>query len=177
MRHLIVIDMQNDFIDGALANPMAKAIIPTLAETLKKYAKESVHIIFTRDTHDAATYANTKEGKWIPLHCVKDTHGWDLNTELMHTVAREGAPVDIIDKTTFGFDGWDKYLNEDDEVILTGTCSEICVDANANAIITQFPNIKVTVLEDCCAGLTKEGHEAAMAAMAAKLIKIERTTL
>lgn len=170
MKHLIVIDMQNDFIDGALANPAAQAIIPTLAEEIRKVAQDKGSVIFTRDTHYEANYADTKEGKCIPQHCIKTTHGWEVNDTLKE--AAKGAFIAYMDKTTFAYNDWSNYLNPGDSVVLTGTCSEICVDANANAIIAQFPDMSVTVMKDCCAGLTPEGHEAAMKAMAAKLIQI-----
>lgn len=173
MHYLIVIDMQNDFIDGALKNDMAKAIVPKMAERLKKAVTDGDPIIFTRDSHDICTYCDSKEGKVLPLHCIRYTHGFNINSELLDAAWENTKnPVQFIDKVTYGYPYWYDYLKPNDSVEIMGTCTEICVDANVNAIASIFPNMDITVNSKLCAGLTKEGHEAALKTMKAKLINV-----
>lgn len=158
MKHLIIIDMQNDFCTGALANPDAIAIIPKIKKYLDAYTGSEVNIIYTRDTHED-NYLDTLEGKYLPVkHCIRYTEGWQIVPELAPTDA-----VTIIDKGYFGFNGWGMYIKPGDEVTMVGTCTDICVVSNALAI--KALGADVTVVADCCAGLTKEKHEAALEVM------------
>jgi nicotinamidase/pyrazinamidase len=154
---LIVIDMQNDFIDGSLANKAAEAIVPGIAKAIKDYSE----VVFTRDTHDE-NYLSTAEGKKLPIeHCVRGTHGWEIRKELLDT-----APVRaIIDKPTFGWLGWDLGLKPEDELTLVGTCTDICVVSNALILKAKYPESKISVIESLCAGLTEERHKAAIETM------------
>ena len=161
MKHFVVIDMQNDFCTGALANKDAVAIIPRIKAELQAAKAEEANIIFTRDTH-AENYMETGEGKHLPVkHCVKDTEGWQVVPELMEETDENTL---FIDKTHFGFDNWPEYVKEGDEVVICGTCTSICVVSGALAL-KAIEGVEVTVIADCCAGLTKESHEAALKVM------------
>lgn len=161
MKHFVVVDMQNDFCTGALANKDAVAIIPRIKAELQAAKAEEANIIFTRDTH-AENYMETGEGKHLPVkHCVKDTEGWQVVPELMEETDEKTL---FIDKTHFGFDNWADYVKEGDEVVICGTCTDICVVSNALAL-KAIEGVEVTVIADCCAGLTKESHEAALKVM------------
>lgn len=161
MKHFVVVDMQNDFCTGALANKDAVAIIPRIKAEVQAAKAEEANIIFTRDTH-AENYMETGEGKHLPVkHCVKDTEGWQVVPELMEETDENTL---FIDKTHFGFDNWADYVKEGDEVVICGTCTDICVVSNALAL-KAIEGVEVTVIADCCAGLTKESHEAALKVM------------
>lgn len=162
MKHFIVIDLQNDFVTGTLANPAAAATIPFIKEKLLEARKNGDNIIFTRDTH-AENYMETMEGKYLPVkHCVKGTEGWEIVPELAELIDDDTL---IIDKGNFGYTGWDEYIKPGDEVTICGTVSEICVVSNALAI-KALGEVDVTVLEKGCSGLPGEGHAAAMKVMA-----------
>lgn len=161
MKHFVVVDMQNDFCTGALKNDDAVAIIPRIKAEVQAAKAEEANIIFTRDTH-AENYMETGEGKHLPVkHCVKDTEGWQIVPELMEETDEKTL---FIDKTHFGFDNWADYVKEGDEVVICGTCTDICVVSNALAL-KAIEGVEVTVIADCCAGLTKESHEAALKVM------------
>ena len=154
---LIVVDMQNDFIDMALGTKEAVAIVPKVKAKIEEYAKNGDEIIFTRDTH-GDNYLDTPEGKKLPVpHCIKGTKGWEI---------AEGLYVDgaeIIDKLNFGWSGWSS--KSFDEIELVGLCTDICVVSNALILKTSFPDAKISVDASCCAGVTVESHEAALLTM------------
>ena len=154
---LIVVDMQNDFIDKALGTAEAVRIVPAVKEKIGEYVKNGDEIIFTRDTH-CEDYLNTAEGRKLPVkHCIKGTEGWEI---------AEGLYVDgakIIDKPNFGWPHWNEENFE--EVELIGLCTDICVVSNALIIKAMFPEINVKVDSSCCAGVTPESHEAALKTM------------
>lgn len=161
MKHFVVVDMQNDFCTGALANKDAVEVIPRIKAELQAAKAEKVNIIFTRDTH-GENYLETGEGKHLPVkHCVKDTEGWQVVPELMEEADENTL---FIDKTHFGFDNWAEYVKEGDEVVICGTCTDICVISNSLAL-KAIEGVEVNVIADCCAGLTKETHEAALNVM------------
>ena len=156
-RTLIVIDMQNDFIDMALGTKEAVAIVERVKEKVKEYAKRGDEIIFTRDTHEE-DYLETLEGKKLPVkHCIKGSKGW----EIADGIYCEGSK--IIDKPTFGWKHWNE--EELEEVELVGLCTDICVVSNALIIKATFPNASVKVDKNCCAGVTPESHQAALTTM------------
>lgn len=158
MKYLIIIDMQNDFVTGALGSEEAKAIIPKVVEKIKKYPKEN--IIFTRDTHNSQDYFSSLEGKKLPiLHCVKNTFGWQIADQLYPYVTK------VIDKNTFGTFKWLNSLNDVTEFEIIGVCTDICVITNALILRTRYPDIEITVDASCCAGSTKEKHNAALTVM------------
>ena len=156
---LIVIDMQNDFISGALANPMASDIVAAIAELVLNFDGD---VIATRDTH-SEEYLSTPEGKKLPIpHCVKGTDGWQI-TDAIATALREKNAV-ILDKPTFGHLGW-QLLSPYDEAELVGTCTDICVVSNALVLKAMFPALTVKVNAALCAGTTKQNHDAALQVM------------
>lgn len=160
---LIVIDMQNDFIDGALGTSEAQAIVDNVKRKIEEYRSDGGEIIFTRDTH-GSNYLQTNEGKYLPVeHCIKGTNGWMIADGI-------DVPEAIhVDKPSFGYLGWNEYDFEEVEIV--GLCTDICVVSNALIIKAAFPEIKVSVDSGCCAGVTPESHEAALTTM--KMCQIE----
>ena len=155
---LIVIDMQNDFIDMALGTSEAVAIVPKVKEKIREYVENGDEIIFTRDTH-FEDYLESTEGKYLPVaHCIKGTKGWEIADGLYV----EGCKV--IDKPNFGWPNWKDETLEEVEII--GLCTDICVVSNALIIKSVFPDARVKVDPACCAGVTVESHEAALKTMA-----------
>lgn len=170
MKVFIIVDMQNGFTTGSLANPAAEAIIPSIAKMAEKKVEDGWLVISTRDTHDL-NYMQTQEGKKLPVpHCLKDTDDWQVVDELKPFIE------EYVDKPNFGFTSWGDYFNTFDfipeEIELCGTVSDICVAANATILKATFPEIPIRVHRDLCAGLTPEGHNAAMSVMAAQQIDI-----
>ena len=157
-RTLIVVDMQNDFIDGALGTKEAQAIVPNVKKKIEEYKARGDEIIFTRDTHQS-NYLETNEGKHLPVeHCIQDTYGWLISDELGN-----GSGHRVINKYTFGFDGW--IYHDFKEIELVGLCTDICVVSNALMLKALFPDIDITVDASCCAGVTPESHKAALLTM------------
>lgn len=161
---LVVIDMQNDFIDGALGTPEAQAIVPNVAKKIEECKSNGYDVIFTRDTHDV-DYLLTNEGKHLPVeHCVKYTNGWEIHNGL----STAGAQA-IVNKKTFGYVDWEMFLEldfyTDVEIELVGLCTDICVISNAMILKATFPEAKISVDASCCAGVTPESHENALKAM------------
>ena len=169
---LLVIDMQNDFINGALGTREAEAIVDRVADEIKKYPAGD--IIATRDTH-TEDYLNTQEGKNLPVaHCVKGTTGWALNSKI---AAALGEAL-IIDKPTFGSRELAERLTqmaqaEELDITLVGLCTDICVVSNALLIKAFLPETSVRVIAACCAGVTPESHRAALDTMKACQIQIQ----
>ena len=170
---LIVVDMQNDFITGALGSAEAQAIVPNVAEKIKGW---DGLVLFTRDTH-YEDYKGTLEGKKLPIpHCIKNTYGWNIINELKELSNTNNT----IDKYTFGFKDWawilDKvfkiYKEDKFEFELCGVCTDICVVSNALALRMFYPNTKITVDASCCAGVTPEKHKAALEVMKSCQIEV-----
>lgn len=156
---LIVVDMQNDFINGSLGTKEAQAIVSNVANKIKEYKDAGKQVIFTRDTH-SENYLNTYEGKHLPVtHCVKNTFGWQVSDKLDFDIEKDI----LIDKPTFGWLHWNDF--EFDSVEICGLCSDICVISNALIIRANYPEIDITVDASCCAGSTPERHKAAMEVM------------
>ena len=165
MKVLIVVDMQKDFVDGALGSAEAVAIVPTVKALIEGFDGE---VYFTRDTH-FENYFSTQEGEKLPvLHCIKDTRGWEIADGLFEENER------VFDKPTFGSVQLAEFVKEErfDEVELVGVCTDICVVSNALLIKAYCPEIKVQVRADCCAGVTKESHEAALKTMSSCQVEI-----
>ena len=160
---LIVVDVQNDFVDGALGTKDALEMLPRLIEKLEKISAEGkTDIIFTQDTH-GENYLETQEGKLLPVvHCVKKTHGWEIVPELEEFVekARE-----VIEKKSFGSTRLPSLLKPYEEVEFVGLCTDICVISNALLVKTFYPEQKVSVDAICCAGSTPENHQKALDVM------------
>ena len=164
--YLIVIDMQNDFVDGALGTPEAQAIASDVAAYARAFEGT---VAFTKDTHEE-NYLQTQEGRNLPVvHCVRDTPGWELTPEL-ETVRAERQAV-VFEKPTFGsvqLVWWLAQENDErpiDSIELVGLCTDICVVSNALLIKAHFPEIPVRVRAGLCAGVTPEAHEAALSTM------------
>lgn len=155
---LIVVDMQNDFIDGALGTKEAQAIVPNVKKKIEEYKARGDEIIFTRDTHQK-DYLNTNEGKHLPVeHCIEGTHGWQIRDELFT------EPMPIVDKPTFGNLHWKSFFDFE-EIEIVGLCTDICVVSNALILKAMYPEINITVDASCCAGVTPESHQAALTTM------------
>ena len=171
---LIIIDMQNDFIDGSLSNKSAQDIIPAILEELRTGGYE--HIVFTRDTH-TKNYLNTPEGKRLPVeHCIMGTEGWELNQEILEDACFECDSISFFDKPTFGSLGLLSHIQSQgdfDEVVVCGTCTDICVVSNVLILKTMKPDLNITVLGNACAGLTPEKHQAALEVMKSCQINVK----
>lgn len=162
---LVVIDMQNDFIDGALGTPEAQAIVEPVLAKIKQYPKDCIYA--TKDTHDE-DYLHTQEGEFLPVvHCVKNTKGWEFPEKI--DAALDGAVV--IQKTTFGSSAladmlYFETIGQDQvEIELVGLCTDICVVSNAILIKEKLPEVKVIIDASCCAGVTPQSHAAALTTM------------
>ena len=158
---LIVVDMQNDFITGALGTPEAQRIVPAVKAKIESYKQSNDKIIFTRDTHHD-DYMATQEGQYLPVvHCIEGTQGHAIADGL----GAEGC--EILDKPNFGSLALAKQVAEGgyDEIELCGLCTDICVVSNALILKAQLPETKVTVDARCCAGVTEESHKAALLTM------------
>ena len=184
MKVLVVVDMQNDFIDGALGSPEAQAIVPKVAAKILQCAEDPEYAIFyTRDTH-FNDYLDTNEGKHLPVpHCIANTYGWQIKEEVM--LASTGAKcVDVQNKYTFGMsdigimvdsiselcDDYDSLEVESIEIV--GLCTDICVVSNALILKSFYKDIPITVYKDCCAGVTPAKHEAALEVMRSCQIEV-----
>lgn len=166
-KYLVVVDVQKDFVDGALGTPEAQAIIPRVKEKIAEYRVNGGKVIFTRDTHQKS-YLETNEGKHLPVeHCIEGTDGWQVYEGLT-----ESDSV-ILNKPTFGYLGWRKYIKDDEElqIELIGLCTDICVVSNALILKATFPEATIVVDSTACAGVTPASHEAALNAM--KMCQIE----
>ena len=154
---LIVVDMQNDFIDMALGTKEAVAIVPSVKAKIQQYVENGDEIIFTRDTH-GENYLDTPEGKKLPVpHCIRGTKGWEIASGLYVDGCK------IIDKPNFGWPHWSEEALEDVELV--GLCTDICVVSNALIIKAAFPEANVKIDRTCCAGVTPESHNAALVTM------------
>ncbi|MBQ6842002.1 MAG: cysteine hydrolase [Firmicutes bacterium] len=170
MQVLVVVDMQNEFIDGALGTAEAVAIVPRVAEYIAAF--DGV-VYYTRDTHQV-DYLQTQEGRNLPVeHCIEGTDGWQISAAL--PVA---ADAPIIDKPTFGSTELAAQLAQlhakqpIDGITLIGLCTDICVISNAMLIKAQLPEVPVQVVADCCAGVTPASHANALEAMKMCQIKV-----
>ena len=162
MKVLCVIDMQNDFIDGALGTKEAEAIVENVKAKIELYRKNGDTVIFTRDTH-TEDYMNTQEGKNLPVpHCIKGSKGWEVSEKL------DTASDKIIDKPTFGSFELAEYIStlaDVDEIELIGLCTDICVISNAMILKARFTETPIKVDSSCCAGVTPESHTNALGTM------------
>ncbi len=159
---LVVVDMQDDFIDGALGTREAQAILPMVKELVKDFDGK---IYFTRDTHQE-NYMQTQEGKRLPIpHCIKNTNGWEISSELLPYAKN------IIDKPTFGSTELSSILVKENDtekiesVTLVGLCTDICVISNALLIKASLLDAEIIVDASCCAGVTPQSHKNALEAM------------
>jgi nicotinamidase-related amidase len=170
---LVVIDMQNDFIDGALGTPEAVAIVENVKAKILSYPKENVFA--TRDTHHQY-YMDTQEGRNLPVpHCIRGTDGWQIRPEIAELI----FPDHVVDKPTFGSTQLAKLMEvlerrEEDgiEIELVGLCTDICVVSNALLLKASMPETPISCDASCCAGVTPAKHEAALETMRSCQIRI-----
>ncbi len=174
MNVLIVIDMQNDFIDGALGTKEAVDIVPGVVDKIKNFDGP---VLYTRDTHEE-DYLTTQEGENLPVtHCIKGTDGWQLRDEI-RSLAEE-SDATIIDKPSFGSTELPQVLLKMAEkepiesITLVGLCTDICVISNAMIIKAFLPEVPVIIDASCCAGVTPESHKNALKAMQVCQMKID----
>ena len=168
-KFIVVVDMQNDFIDGALGSPDALAIVSDVVRALDKY--KDYERVFTMDTH-SEDYGIDPESSIVPVpHCVVNTAGWLLRPSVARYIDADSL---LVRKSTFGVNDWSHefenrgYTSEDmanPEFVLCGLCTDICVVSNAIALRSAFPDAKITVIENACAGTSKEAHESALVVM------------
>jgi len=161
---LVVVDMQNDFIDGALGTPEAVAIVENVKARIREY--DQADIFVTMDTHKP-NYLETQEGRNLPVeHCIKGTKGWQIRSDIAELL----PDWHIYEKPTFGSVALAKDIaeisaNEDIEIEVLGLCTDICVVSNALMLKAYMPEVKISVDPSCCAGVTPESHEAALKTM------------
>lgn len=161
---LVIVDMQNDFIDGVLGTKEAKNIIPNIIDKINTF---SGYISVTMDTHDDE-YLSTQEGIKLPFkHCVYKTFGWQLNSSINDALESKSYRKYI--KHTFGSQHLAHELqglgNRIEEIELVGVCTDICVISNALLLKAFLPEVKITVDAKCCAGVTPESHKNALESM------------
>lgn len=165
---LVVVDMQNDFIGGALGTKEAQNILPAVRARIADARKEGEEVAFTRDTH-GEEYLSTQEGKNLPVpHCIAGTAGHEIAAGLCLAGER------VFDKPAFGSIELAAYVKERGfaAVELVGVCTDICVISNALLIKAFCPEAEVCVRAGCCAGVTPQSHQTALAAMRACQVKI-----
>ena len=165
---IVIVDMQNDFVDGALGTPEAQEMLPRMVEKLAAARADGTALVFTMDTH-GTDYLATQEGQKLPVeHCIRGTVGWEIAPAL-HPFVREAAAV--IEKPTFGATTLPAALADYDEIELVGLCTDICVISNALLVKAFYPEKLISVDASCCAGVTPESHANALAAM--KMCQVE----
>ena len=168
---LVVVDMQNDFIDGALGTPEAVSIVENVKERIREYDPSDVFV--TMDTH-APNYLETQEGRNLPVeHCIKGTKGWQIRSDIAALL----PDWHIYEKPTFGSvalaeDIAEIAAKEDIEIEVLGLCTDICVVSNALMLKAYMPEVQISIDSSCCAGVTPESHEAALKTMQMCQIKV-----
>ena len=169
MKVLVVIDMQNDFIDGVLGTNEAEKIVAAAKAKIDSYLADGHTVMYTQDTH-TEDYLQTQEGQKLPVvHCIKGTPGWELSRK----VYVSGCPV--IEMSTFGSIELAELLagmQEIESIELIGLCTDVCVIANAMILKAKMPEVPIIVDASCCAGMTVEGHQNALSAMKACQIEV-----
>lgn len=158
---LLVIDMQNDFINGTLGTKEAEAIVPFVEQFIRRADDKGFDIIFTQDTHTDTTYLTSREGRKLPIkHCIYGTKGWEIPKDL-----QRAAPHAVyLCKSYFGAADWHDFFNHEDTgtVHVIGLCTDICVITNVLTLKTLYPNYNYVVHSGYCAGSTPEKHKAAL---------------
>lgn len=161
-RLLVVVDMQRDFVDGALGSEAARKIVPAV----QALVAEADEVVYTQDTHEE-NYLDTHEGKFLPVpHCIRGTEGHEILPEVFRAGAR------VFEKSTFGSASLAGYAVRYDEITLCGVCTDICVVSNALLIRAFAPEAGVRVAASACAGTSPEAHQAALLTMKSCQIEI-----
>ncbi|MBQ7445679.1 MAG: cysteine hydrolase [Clostridia bacterium] len=166
---LVVVDMQNDFIDGALGTKEAESIVPNVVSKIRSWEGE---IIATKDTHEI-NYMHTREGRFLPVpHCIKGTDGWNIRTEVQNALNEKNAI--ILEKQSFGSIELPKLIEKKsyEKICFIGLCTDVCVISNALIVKIIFPEMDIEVDESCCAGVTKLKHDEAIDVMRSCQVEI-----
>ena len=161
---LIVVDVQNDFVDGTLGTSEAQAIIPNVISKIQSWDGD---VLCTQDTH-GDNYLSTREGKYLPVvHCVEGTNGHKINEKVFEELGKHPRHTSTLNKHTFGSIALPEIIRPlgYDYIELIGLCTDICVVSNAIILKAHFPEIDIAVDASCCAGVTPESHKAALATM------------
>jgi nicotinamidase-related amidase len=176
----IVVDMQNDFVTGALGTEEAEIIAPLVAQTASRAIDDGHLIYFTMDTH-TPEYPYTREGRALPVkHCIKGTSGWNLIPSVKEVAERIGCKT-LVEKSTFGSAALAEIIKRDvsvgeiEKIRIYGVCTGICVMANAVLLRTAFPETDIEVLEDCCACVTPSSHKSAIDTLWTMQFKIKKS--
>ena len=159
---LVVVDMQIDFISGALGTKEAETIVPAVIQRIREFPGD---VVYTRDTH-GTDYLSTQEGKHLPVvHCISGTAGWEIHPDVLQ--AGYGKTVKIIDKPTFGSQALCRFAETEnyDAIELIGLCTDICVISNAMLCKAAFPEANIVIDAALCACVTPESHDTALNAM------------
>lgn len=170
---LVVVDMQKDFVDGALGSKEAVAIVPAVVKKIEGFEGT---VFATLDTH-FDNYMDTAEGRNLPVpHCIKGTDGWLLDKAVAAALEKKGFTA--VEKNTFGSVDLPAMIEkaaggEVFGVELIGLCTDICVVSNALLLKAHFPEMPIAVDAACCAGVTPEKHAAALETMRSCQIAIE----
>ena len=163
---LVVVDMQNDIIDGALGTPEAQAIVPGAVAHIQERKAQGYEMIATLDTH-GEDYLNTSEGRKLPVpHCIRKTPGWEINPRIREALGN----CTLVEKPSFGSLTLPEIILDMAEgasltIELMGLCTDICVVSNAMLLKANFPEAVLQVKGNCCAGVTPQTHEAALKTM------------
>lgn len=182
-RVLVIVDMQNDFVNGVLGNEMTKAVVPNIVKKLRDHYNDYDAIYLTRDIH-FDNYMNTLEGKKLPVpHCLKDGNGKNIVKEIWDVVKElreKNKFIKVVDKHTFASKELVDYLSatcgKNDEIELFGVCTDICVVSNAICLRAELPNTVIKIDAECCAGTSVEAHNAALRTMESCQIDIIEET-
>lgn len=188
MKVVVFIDVQKDFIDGALRNEKAIEVTPKIVDFAKECVEKEYKLYATRDTHEATKwiekncaqvvvgYRSTLEGEKLPVeHCIEGTDGWMIDNRLMEVL---DGKCTFVNKPTFGSFDLAEIIAEDfenkelSEIVLFGVCTSICVLSNAVILRAKFPNTKITVMKDFCACVTDESHDAALKVLEMQQIEV-----
>ncbi len=182
-KHLIIVDAQNDFIDGVLGTDEAVAAVNNICQYLDRYVDEYDFIWATKDSHTESAYQKLVESRYIPIHCAKGTDG----ERICNSIAKCVSSSFVIEKESFAatelflridllsyFDQTEYTGTKDEEIEFdfVGLCTDICVISNALVARSIFPKSTIRVIKDCCAGTTPEKHKAALEVMKSCLIDV-----
>lgn len=184
----VVVDVQKDFVTGALANVEATKRVGNIASVIEDHCNHDGLLFLTMDTH-YQNYLDTLEGRNLPVeHCIKYSHGWNIASDVNDVLCRINSnQFDFIKKSTFGSTTLASAIvnklesfglqgpeikNSINKIRVYGFCTDICVISNAMILRAEFPNVEIEVLSDCCAGTSKESHDIALAAMEQCMIEI-----
>lgn len=162
---LVIVDMQNDFVDGSLGTEAAKAVVSNVVSAVRSEDWERIYV--TLDTHEA-DYMQTHEGKYLPVpHCIRGSEGWKLNSEVENALNRVQEKTVRVEKPTFGSEKLVGMICKDnpDEIVLCGVCTDICVISNALMLRAALHETDISVIRNACAGVIEASHEAALTVM------------